>query len=56
MQILQPDYVAGRIGIVISPEVLTEAEASNRWIIQVADQDGEAIFLSLDPDDFVVIS
>lgn len=56
VQILQPDYVADRIGIVISPEVLSEAEASDRWIVQVEDEAGEEILLSLDPDDFRVIA
>jgi hypothetical protein len=56
VQILQPDYVAGRTGIVISPEVLSEVATSERWIIQVEDETGEDILLSLHPDDFIVIN
>ncbi len=55
VQILQPDYVTGRIGVIVSPELLSEAEVSERWIVQVEDETGEEILLSLDSDDFLVI-
>jgi hypothetical protein len=53
VRILQPDYVAGQTGIIVSPELLSDNQPSNRWIVQV---EGEDIFLSLHPSEFLVLS
>jgi hypothetical protein len=50
--ILQPDYVADAIGIVIAREELVEGELSDRWLIQVVDED---VVLSLTTEEFRVI-
>jgi hypothetical protein len=53
VRILQPDYVAERTGVVISPEELPDGQRTGRWIIQV---DDENILLSLVPEEFEVIA
>ncbi len=53
VRILEPDYVAGKAGIVMSQEQLSDGGTSRRWIIQV---EAEEILLSLDPEQFVVLS
>lgn len=60
VKILQPDYVAEQLGMVISREEIAEGQATDRWLIQVVDAekpvDGtEAIVLSLLPQEFQVI-
>ncbi|HEY9640414.1 MAG TPA: hypothetical protein V6C57_08020 [Coleofasciculaceae cyanobacterium] len=57
VRILQPDYVAGKTGIVLTQEILSTGQPSDRWIVQVEHEDGEHedIVLSLTPDDFQVI-
>lgn len=52
VEILQPDYVADAIGIVLAREELVEGERSDRWLIQVV---GEEIVLSLTIEEFRVI-
>lgn len=50
--ILQPDYVADAIGVVIAHEELADGELSDRWLIQVVDED---VVLSLTSEEFQVI-
>lgn len=52
VEVLQPDYVAGEIGIVLSREELLEGELTDRWLIQVIDQD---VILSLTIEEFRVL-
>jgi hypothetical protein len=52
VEILEPDYVAGAIGIVLGREELIDADLTDRWLIKVV---GEDIILSLSPDEFRVI-
>ncbi|HEY9697405.1 MAG TPA: hypothetical protein V6D10_09085 [Trichocoleus sp.] len=49
VEILQPDYAAGKVGRIVAPEVLQNGQASDRWIIKVV---GEDLILSLLPEDF----
>ena len=51
VQILRPAYVAGKIGVVLSPEVLQGGQPTRRWIVQV---DPEMI-LSLLPEEFQLL-
>jgi hypothetical protein len=53
VEILQPDYVAGEIGVILGREELVEGQLSNRWLIQVI---GEDVVVSLTPDEFRIIS
>jgi hypothetical protein len=53
VRILEPSYVSGKTGVVISPETLSDGKTSRRWIIQV---EAEEIMLSLDPEQFLVLS
>ena len=53
VKILQPDYVAERMGVVVSPEELPSGQTTGRWIIQI---DTEDILLSLAPQEFEVLS
>ncbi len=53
VRILEPDYVAGQTGIIVSREILSDGKVSRRWIIQV---ESEEILLSLDPEQFLVLS
>lgn len=52
VEILQPEYVADAIGIVIAREELVEGELSDRWLIQVV---GEDVVLSLTIEEFRVV-
>ena len=42
VEILQPDYVAGKRGIVLTAEMLVNKRDSDRWLVQVI------------PDEFIV--
>ncbi|WP_088890160.1 hypothetical protein [Leptolyngbya ohadii] len=53
VQILQPDYVAGKTGRILTPELVQDGQLTGRWIIKV---DQEEVLLSLSPEDFRVIS
>jgi hypothetical protein len=50
--ILQPDYVADAIGVVIAREELVEGELSDRWLIQII---GEDVVVSLTIEEFRVL-
>lgn len=52
VKILQPDYVAGQTGVIISPELLSDNQPSDRWIVQI---DAEDMLLSLHPSEFLVL-
>jgi hypothetical protein len=52
VEILQPDYVADAIGVVLTREELVGGGLSDRWLIQVV---GEDVVLSLTLEDFRVI-
>lgn len=52
VEILQPDYVADALGMVLGREELVEGQPSDRWLIQVLN---EEIVLSLTVDEFRVI-
>lgn len=53
VEVLHPDYVAGKVGIVRSREELADGQPSDRWIIEVS---GEDVVLSLSRSDFRVLS
>lgn len=50
--ILRPAYVAGKVGVVYSQELLLDGQTSNRWLVKV---DPDNILVSLNPQDFQVI-
>ncbi|WP_416666241.1 hypothetical protein [Egbenema bharatensis] len=52
VRVLQPDYAAGEIGIVISQEELLDGQPTGRWIIQIEPGD---VLLSLPPQDFELL-
>lgn len=52
MLILHPPYVAGKIGVVLAQEVLSDGQPSGRWLISV---DSENIIVSLTAKEFQVI-
>lgn len=52
VEIIQPDYVAGSIGIVLGKEEVVEEQPTDRWLIQVSSED---MILSLARDEFQVI-
>lgn len=54
MLILRPFYVAGKVGVVRGRESHSDSQASNRWLIQVEDE--ENIVVSLKSNEFEVIS
>ncbi|WAL62107.1 hypothetical protein [Thermocoleostomius sinensis] len=53
VEILQPLYVSGRIGIILAPEELVGRQPTDRWIIQVESDD---VLLSLNPTEFRLLS
>lgn len=53
VEILQPTYVSGRIGIILAPEELIGRQSTDRWIVQV---ESDEILLSLNPSEFRLIS
>lgn len=53
VEILQPDYVAGAVGVVLSREELIEGDLTDRWLIQVLDED---VILSLTLEEFRVLT
>lgn len=53
VRILEPDYVAEKIGTVLGREVMALGECNNRWLIQVVSED---VIVSLTPDEFIVLS
>ncbi len=52
MLILDPAYVAGKIGVVCAQEILSDGQASGRWLIEI---DSENIIVSLTAREFQVI-
>jgi hypothetical protein len=52
VQVIQPDYVAGCIGIILGREDVIEGEPSNRWLVQIR---SENIILSLARDEFRIL-
>ena len=52
--ILRPAYVAGKVGVVRGRESRSDAQPSNRWLIQVK-EDTENIVVSLLRNEFEVI-
>lgn len=53
VKILQPDYVADRIGTVLGREEVLEGQSTGRWLIQVITED---VILSLQPNEFEVLA
>ncbi|MEC4818024.1 MAG: hypothetical protein SAK29_32855 [Scytonema sp. PMC 1069.18] len=49
--ILNPAYVAGKVGVICGQEILGGGQLSGRWLIQVA-YEAEDIVLSLPPCEF----
>jgi hypothetical protein len=52
--ILLPAYLAGIIGVVSAPEVLSDERENQRWLIEVSDFE-ENIVVSLAPNEFQVL-
>lgn len=50
--ILRPAYVAGKVGVVRGQEILSDTQSSNRWLIQV---ENENIVVSLTLKEFEVL-
>jgi hypothetical protein len=50
--ILQPAYVAGKVGVVCGQEVISGGQSSDRWLIQVVSED---MVVSLTRDEFQVL-
>jgi hypothetical protein len=53
VKILQPAYVAGKVGVICDREVQSGGQPSDRWLIQIVSED---IVVSLPPDEFQVLS
>lgn len=53
VEILQPDYVAGKMGKILTPELVQDGQLTGRWIVKV---EQEEVLLSLLPEEFRVIS
>jgi hypothetical protein len=53
--ILQPAYVAGKVGVICGQEILACGQLTGRWLIQV-DYEAEDIVLSLPPCEFHSLS
>lgn len=51
--ILRPSHVAGKVGFVYAKEVLSDKQASKRWIIRI---DSENIMVSLNSKEFELLS
>ncbi|WAL60527.1 hypothetical protein [Thermocoleostomius sinensis] len=51
VEILYPETMVGKIGVILGPEVLGDGQPSDRWLIQV-EEEAEATVLSLSPDEF----
>lgn len=52
VEIIQPDYVAGQLGIILGREEVVEGEPSDRWLVQIL---GEDAVLSLARDEFRIV-
>jgi len=52
--IQSPEYLAGIVGVVCAPEVLSDERKSQRWLIEVSHQE-ENIVVSLAPNEFQVL-
>jgi len=52
VKILQPTYVAGRIGVILTQEELVGRQVTDRWIVQV---EAEDVLLSLTPGEFHIL-
>ncbi|WP_199320165.1 hypothetical protein [Leptolyngbya sp. FACHB-261] len=52
VQVLQPDYVAGCLGVVCAREALLDGQGLDRWLIQV---DSGEVLVSLPPNEFQVL-
>jgi hypothetical protein len=52
VEILQPDYLTGKIGIVYGQEELIDGQFTGRWLIQIP---SENTLVSLNPDEFRLI-
>lgn len=50
--ILRPSHIAGKVGFVYAKEVLSDEEASKRWIIRI---DSENIMVSLSLKEFELL-
>ena len=50
--ILRPSHIAGKVGFVYAKEVLSDEEASKRWIIRI---DSENIMVSLSFKEFELL-
>ncbi|MBD2025517.1 hypothetical protein [Leptolyngbya sp. FACHB-711] len=53
VEILQPDYVAGKFGKVLTPELVQDGQLTGRWIVKV---EHEEVLLSLLPEELRVVS
>lgn len=52
VRILYPTYAVGKLGKLLSPEVIIEETNSDYWLVQVS---GEDVILALLPNEFQVI-
>lgn len=50
-----PAYLAGIIGVVCAPEVLSDERKSQRWLIEISYEEEENIVVSLAPNEFQVL-
>jgi hypothetical protein len=56
VEILYPDTMVGNIGVILGPEILGDGQPSDRWLIQVEEEETEATVLSLSADEFRLLS
>lgn len=52
MEIIQPDYVAGQLGLILGREEVVEGEPSDRWLVQILSEDA---VLSLTRNEFRIV-
>ncbi|MCU0525031.1 MAG: hypothetical protein MUF72_09425 [Elainella sp. Prado103] len=53
VEIIQPDYVAGQIGLILGREEVVEGEPSRRWLVRIVSEDA---VLSLAREEFRILS
>ncbi len=53
--IQSPEYLAGIVGVVCAPEVLSDERRNQRWLIEISYQEEENIVVSLASNEFQVL-
>lgn len=54
--ILNPSYVAGKYGVVLGRESISDSQTNQRWLIQVEDEESSEVVVSLVLGEFTLVS